>query len=953
MSIDKALTSPPQGLGDLPNASEPALEIVIVADGEESKKEEEQEEEDFNENLAEKLHEGALIGLASELIAKHKQDVGDRKDWLETYVKGLKLLGLKYDDRTEPWIGACGVHHPLLMESATKFQSETIMETFPAAGPVKTTIIGKETPEKVASSIRVKNDMNYELTEGMPEYRPEHERMLLSLCLSGNAFKKIYYDPSLDRPTAPYIPAEDVVVPYGATSIEAAERVVHRMRKTKNELRRLQIAGFYRDIDLGDPVQVMDEVEKQKAMETGFTVAVDKRFQILEMHVNLDLEGYEDKDEKGEETGIELPYVVTIEEGTATVLAVRRNWIQDDSLKLRRQHFVHYGYIPGFGFYYFGLIHLIGGHARAATSLLRQLIDAGTLSNLPGGLKANGLRIKGDDTPIAPGEWRDVDIPSGPIKDNILPLPYKEPSQVLLALMNQVIEDGRRFAAVADLKVSDMSSQSPVGTTLAILERVLKVMSAVQARIHYTMKQEFKLLAAIIRDNTPEDYDYEPELGSASAKRADYDCCDVIPVSDPNASTMSQRVVQYQAVLQLSQTAPQIYDLPFLHRQMIETLGVKNSQKIVPMKDDMKPLDPVSENMAILMGKPTRAFMYQDHDAHLGVHMAALQDPKIQQIASQNPQQAQVLMGAAHAHIMEHVAFKYRKDLEQQLGASLPPPPDFFGEDLDVGHLPPEVEVRVSALAAQAAGKLLQKDKQEAAAQQAQQQAQDPLIQMQQQELQLKAQELQLKQQDMQQKAQIAQLQQQLAQRELEMEQQIKQAEQQRKGQKDVMDASAKKDDLDLRRQQMQIDAHGDGAKLGAQIAQQRQQAETSRMQEEGKQHAEGAKLGADIAKTKLQTAADLHKHSVDTATSHFQHSSDQAADLHKHVSGQSADLRKHASSLNTELHKHETQQDLDLHKHESQMEHDERMEKMKAEQAKLAAKEAAKNKPKPGATKK
>jgi hypothetical protein len=754
------------------------------------------------------------------------------------------------------------------------------------------------------------------------------------------------------------------------------------MRKTENETKKLQVAGFWRDdVELGKPQVVMDDVEKQKAKDQGFDAsATDNRYQILEMHVNLDLKGYEDKLENGTPSGIELPYVVTIEKGTSTVLAIRRNWIKDDPLKLRRQHFVHYGYIPGFGFYYFGLIHLIGGHSRAATSLLRQLIDAGTLSNLPGGLKANGLRIKGDDTPISPGEFRDVDLPSGTIKDNILPLPYKEPSQVLLALMNQVIEDGRRFAAVADLKVSDMSSQSPVGTTLAILERVLKVMSAVQARIHYTMKQEFKLLAAIIRDNTSEDYDYDPEVGPACAKRSDYDCCDVIPVSDPNASTMSQRVVQYQAVLQLSQTAPQIYDLPFLHRQMIETLGVKNAQKIIPMKTDMLPLDPVSENMAVLMGKPVKAFLYQDHEAHIAVHMAAMQDPKIQQIIGQNPQ-APAIMAAGHAHLMEHVAYHYRKEIEKQLGANLPPPPDFEGTDPDVGHLPPEVEVRISALAQQAAGKLLQKDQQEAAAMQAQQQAQDPLIQMQQQELQLKQQELQMKQQDMQMKNQLAQQELQIKQLESQSKIEVTKAETMRKGRKDILDASAKSDDIDLRTQDMQMRAHQAGAQLGVQAAQQKHQLAVTAAQAEdqhklaqGQQQLEGAKLGADIAKTKLDhrvdlhkhavdTAADIHKHAIDTASDMHSHAVDTAVDLHKQQSEQQADLRKHASKLHTDIHMHDGGLATDLHKHETQHEHDAVMEKMKhdhqlelekqkLEQQKLAAKEAAKNKPKPGAKK-
>ena len=746
-NMDKALYQAPQGLEAIA-AEEPALEIEIVdpesvgIDGEEILPEEEGNG-GFEANLAEDIEERDLATLASELLGDYESDISSRRDWLDTYVKGLKLLGLKYEERTEPWPGACGVFHPLLMESAVKFQSETIMETFPAMGPVKTLIIGKETPDKKEAAIRVQDDMNYQLTEVMKEYRPEHERMLISMCLSGNAFKKIYFDPSMDRQTAVYIPAEDIIVSYGTSNLESAERVTHRMRKTQNELRRLQVAGFYRDVDLGEPTVIMDEVEKQKAKDQGFAASVDTRFQLLEMHVDLDLDGYADEDEDGNATGIALPYVVTMEKGTNTILAVRRNWLEDDKLKARRQHFVHYGYIPGFGFYYFGLIHLIGGHARAATSLIRQLVDAGTLSNLPGGLKARGLRIKGDETPISPGEFRDVDLPSGAIRDNILPLPYKEPSQVLAALMDKIVADGQRFAATGDLKVSDMSSQSPVGTTLAILERMLKVMSAVQARIHYSMKQEFKLLAAIIRDNTPDEYDYEPETGSRKAKRSDYDMVDIIPVSDPNASTMSQRVVQFQAVLQLSAGAPQIYDLPYLHRQMISTLGVKNADKIVPDKTDMKPVDPVSENMNVMNGKPVKAFLLQDHEAHLGVHMAAMRDPKIMQIMGQNPQ-AQAIQAAAMAHIMEHVAFQYRKEIEKQLGAALPPMQE-EGIEAEDRTLPPEIEVQLSQLAAQAAAKLLQKNSAEAQQQEAQQQSQDPLVQMQQKELQIKESEVQRK----------------------------------------------------------------------------------------------------------------------------------------------------------------------------------------------------------------
>lgn len=829
MAIDKGLYEAPMGLDAL--SSEPDLQIEIVdpeavrigIDGAviELMKEEPRAEE-FDANLADYMSENDLQSLAGELIGNFEQDLSSRKDWLDTYIKGLKILGIRYEERTEPWPGACGVFHPLLMESAVKFQSETIMETFPAAGPVKTKIVGKETPEKKDAAIRVADDMNYQLTEVMKEYRPEHERLLLSLALSGNAFKKVYFDPALNRQTAVFIPAEDIIVPYGAANLETTDRVTHRMRKTKNELRKLQYAGFYRDIDLGDPIRTMDEVEKQKAEDQGFSASMDDRFQLLEMHVNIELPGYPDVDEDNNETGLALPYVVTIEKGTGTILAVRRNWREDDKLKEKRQHFVHYGYIPGFGFYYFGLIHLIGGHSKTATSLLRQLVDAGTLSNLPGGLKSRGLRIKGDDTPIAPGEFRDVDVPSGSIRDNILPLPYKEPSQTLSLLMDRIVEEGRRFAAVSDLKVSDMSSQAPVGTTLAILERVLKVMSAVQARIYYTMKQEFKLLAGIIRDNTPDEYSYEPEVGSRKAKKADYDDVDVIPVSDPNAATMSQKIVQYQAVLQLSQTAPQIYDLPHLHRQMIETLGVKNADKIVPLPDDAKPRDPITENMDLMTGKPAKAFMYQDHEAHMQVHMALMQDPKIAAMIGQSPQ-AQQMQGAIQAHIMEHMAFQYRREIEKQLGAALPPLPQGDNDEYD---LPPEFEAQLSQLAAVAAARVLQKDQAEAQAQQAQQQQQDPLVQMQMMDLQIK----QLMAQTKAQQAQI--------------DGQIRMAEQQRKTQKDMVDAAAKLDELELRKAEASGRQQLEAARLGVDI--QKDKAALA-----AKQQIEGVRLGLDIGKAR------------------------------------------------------------------------------------------------------
>jgi len=742
MAIDKGLYAAPQGI-DQQMMEEPDLEITIEdpesveigVDGLQiSMEKAEDSDEDFDANLAEFMGEDELSLIASDLTDAFEDDISSRKDWIQTYVDGLDLLGMKLEERTEPWAGACGVTHPLLSEALVKFQSETIMETFPAAGPVKTKIIGKETPEKKEAAERVQDDMNYRLTEEMPEFRPEHERMLWGLGLAGNAFKKVYFDPSFDRQMSIFVPAEDIVVPYGASSLKTAERVTHVMRKTENELRKLQVDGFYRDIDLGLPTNTLDEVEKKIAEKLGFRASVDSRYRLLEMHVDYDLPGYEDKDKKGNETGIALPYVITIDKASQKVLAIRRNWEPDDKRKQKRNHFVHYGYIPGFGFYCFGLIHLIGAFAKSGTSILRQLVDAGTLSNLPGGLKSRGLRIKGDDTPISPGEFRDVDVPSGSIRDNILPLPYKEPSQVLASLMNQIIDEGRRFASAADLQVSDMSANSPVGTTLAILERTLKVMSAVQARIHYALHEELRLLKGIIRDYTPEEYSYEPVQGTRRAKQSDYDQVDVIPVSDPNAATMSQKVVQYQAALQLAQGAPQLYDLPLLHRQMLDVLGIKNYQKLVPMEDDIRPRDPVTENQNILKGKPVKAFFYQDHQAHIMVHQATMQDPKIQALLADNPQ-AQALAAAMMAHINEHLGYEYRKQIEQVMGMQIP---DTDDEDNDQ-VIPKEMEIEISRRAAQASQQLLQQHKQEAQQQQAQQQAQDPVIQMQQQELALKA----------------------------------------------------------------------------------------------------------------------------------------------------------------------------------------------------------------------
>ena len=754
MAIDKALNQAPQGLTEadlaVAQAMQPDIEIeiedpesvTIGLDGMEIEIEPAEEtEEDFNANLAEYMDESALKELAGELIGDYDDDIASRKDWIQTYVDGLELLGMKLEERAEPWEGACGVYHPLLSEALVKFQSETMMSTFPASGPVKTVIIGKETPEKKDAAQRVQSDMNYQLMDVMQEYRPEHERMLWGLGLAGNAFKKVYYDPNLERQVSMYVPAEDIVVPYGASDLASAERVTHVMRKTENELTRLQHAGFYRDVDLGTPNNILDEVEKKIAEKLGFRATSDTRYKILEMHVELDLDGFEHKDEDGKVTGIALPYVVTIEKGSGEVLAIRRNWEPDDETYQKRQHFVHYGYVPGFGFYYFGLIHLVGAFAKSGTSLIRQLVDAGTLSNLPGGFKARGLRVKGDDTPIAPGEWRDVDVPSGVIKDNLLPLPYKEPSQTLYQLFNTIIDEGRRFANTADLQISDMSAQAPVGTTLAILERTLKTMSAVQARIHYSMKQELGLLKEIIAAYTPDEYSYEPEEGTRRAKRSDYDNVDVIPVSDPNASTMAQKIVQYQAVLQLAQTAPNLYNLPLLHRQMLDVLGIKDAQKLVPMDEDQKPTDPITENQHVLMGKPVKAFSYQDHQAHITVHMSAMQDPKIQELLKNNPMAVQ-MQQAMMAHVNEHLGMEYRKQIELQLGFNLPPQTDEAGEDTPMN---PEVEALLAPMLAQAAQRLLQQNQAQVAQAQAQKQAQDPLIQMQMQELQIKQAEQQRK----------------------------------------------------------------------------------------------------------------------------------------------------------------------------------------------------------------
>ena len=802
-NIDKALFQQPAGLEDLAVAEE-AIEIEIVDPEEVRIKAGDLEIEiepgepsidDFDANLAEYIDESALDLMVSELDSDIDNDKNSRKEWEKAYVMGLKLLGLQIEERTEPWDGASGVFHPMITEAVVRFQSETITETFPAMGPVRTKIIGKETPEKKDAAMRVQDDMNFQLTEVMQEFRPEHERMLWSLPATGSAFKKVYFDPSLGRQTSMFIPAEDILLPYGTSDIQTCYRVTHIMRKTANEIKKLQAAGFYCDVDIGDPDKAIDDINKAKDKETGFADLNDERFTLCESHVDLVIKDDPlcEMDEDGEETsGIALPYVVTYLRGSKTVLAVRRNWHEGDDLKLKRQHFVHYQYIPGFGAYGFGLFHLIGGFANSATSLMRQLIDAGTLSNLPGGLKSRGLRIKGDDTPIAPGEWRDVDVGSGAIRDNIMPLPYKDPSATLFNLLNTVVEEGRRFASTADMKVSDMGANAPVGSTLALLERQLKVMTAVQARVHFALKQELQLLAVIIRDYTADEYTYEPDGEQGPrAKKGDYRHVDILPVSDPNAATLSQRVVQYQAVIQLAQSAPDIYDLPKLHRGMLEVLGIKNADKLVPMDDDLKPTDPVSENQNVLKGKPVKAFQYQDHESHIRVHMSAMQDPIIAQLIGQNPRAPQ-LMAAMQSHIAEHVGFGYRQKIEQQLGMPLPPEDE---------KLPPQIEIALSGMMAQAAQQVLQQSQAAASQEQAQQQAQDPIVQMQQQELQIKQGELALKQQKLQ------------------------------------IDAAARADELELKEKQLQIDAAYKADKL------------------EADQERDGVRMGIDIARSRQQAA--------------------------------------------------------------------------------------------------
>ena len=766
-------------------------------------------EGDFDSNLADYMEDDVLGRLASQLNGDFESDRNSRADWARSYTRGLDLLGLKADDRTTPWPGACGVYHPILTEAVVRFQSQAVMELFPASGPVKTKIIGDITDQKEEQALRIQQHMNYLLTEKMTEFRPETEQMLFSLPLAGSSFKKVYYDPNMGRVCSHFVPAEDFVVSYGASDLQTASRYTHMMRKSKNDIRKLQVAGLYRDIELSpNAPEYSDIQEKYDELEgESPTYEHDDRYVLLEVHVDLDLEGYEDVDDDEEQTGIALPYVVTLVKGGSSVLSIRRNWYEDDPLRMKRLHFVHYQYMPGLGFYGFGLTHLIGGIAKSATSLLRQLVDAGTLSNLPGGLKARGLRIKGDDSPIMPGEFRDVDVPGGAIKDNIAFLPYKEPSNVLHALLGEIVEEGRRFASITDLKLADMKQDAPVGTTLALIERSMKVMSAIQARLHDAMRKEFILIAGIVRDYAEDEYEYKTDDKEA-IKSDDFDGrVDIIPVSDPNAATMSQRIMQYQAALQLSQSAPQMYDLPELHRQMLDVLGIQDAEKIIPLSEEMKPRDPVSENMDVLNGKPLKAFIRQDHEAHIQVHMAAIQDPKIQQLVSQSPM-ASVIGAAMASHVQEHLGFMYRREIEKQLGLELPPPGT---------ELPEDIEAKLSRLIAEAAERLFNKNVSEAQQQKAQEQMQDPMFQLQKQELDLRAADIKRKADT--DKARI------------------------------MFNAEKERSSQELEREEMEQKAELEGVKLGVEIAKSQNEAASKVSEGEEKAALDRARLSVEVAK--------------------------------------------------------------------------------------------------------
>ena len=758
-------------------------------------------------NLAEFIDESELAGIAHDLIDLFYSDRMSRKDWADAYVKGLDLLGFKAEDRTQPWQGASGVFHPMMAEAAIRFQAQAMGELFPPSGPARTSIVGKVTSDIIKQSQRVENEINYVITEQIPDYRTEMEQMLFRLPLAGSAFKKVYYDVIGDCPASTFVPAEDFVIQYGASSLRACPRYTHVMRKDKNEIYKLQDSGFYRDIDLGTPSPEQSAIQKKYDDLDGDSpdISKDDRFTILEMHVDLNL-----SEELSEDDEIARPYVVTVDLDSMKILSIRRNWYEGDVRKRKRIHFVHYPYLPGLGFYGVGLIHLIGGLTKSATSILRQLIDAGTLANLPAGLKAKGLRIKGDNSPMRPGEFRDVDVPGGAIRDAITFLPYKEPSSVLHQLLGDIVEEGRRIGSVADIQIGDMSAQAPVGTTLALLERNLKVMSGVQARLHASMKDELRLIAAVIRDFMPENYSYD--VGGDFSRLEDFnDKVDIIPVSDPNASTMAQRIMQYQAALQLSTQAPQLYDLGKLHRQMLEVLGIQDAADIIKLPDDIKQKDPVSENMAILKQEPVKAFMYQDHEAHISVHMAAMQDPKIQQIVGQSPF-ASAIQNAMTAHITEHVAMQYRKEIEAQLGVALP------SED---EPMPEDVEIEVSRLTKMAADRLLQKNQAEAQQQQAQQQAQDPVIQLQQAELQLKKMEIEGKLDIENKKLQIA--------------------------------AQNSQQNISVQRERLASEDKREGARLGVRIASQIDDAARN-------DKAEGIRLGIDMAKQLSNNQVELER---------------------------------------------------------------------------------------------
>lgn len=825
-NVDKSLRPAPQGVAALAISQQP---IQVVIEGEELPDEAAKTVSDaeFEANLADCLSEDALQKLATDLMAEIKNDINQRAEWEKMYKDGVKLLGLKIEERTEPWDGACGVYHPMITEAVVRFQADTIMETFPAMGPAKTKVIGKQTQDKLDAAERVAEDLNWQLTENMVEFRPEHERMLWNLPSAGSAFKKVYDDPALGRQTSVFVPAEDIILPYGMTDMVTCPRITHRMMKTKQDVLRMQVDEFWRNITLSEPPKTANDIQEKKDKAVGITALNDSRYTIYEANVDLDLYEYDEGSPDGDNEGVALPYVLTIiNDGTDKVLALRRNWREEDELKLKRQHFVKYDYIPGYGAYGFGLFHLIGGYAKSATSILRQLVDAGTLSNLPGGLKSRGLRVKGDDTPIGPGEFRDVDIGSGAIKDNIMMLPYKEPSQVLAGLLTSIIDEAKRFASAADLKISDMSNQAPVGSTLALLERQLKVMTAVQARLHYSFKQELRLIADIVRDNS-DDYAYEVDSPQGRrAKRQDFSYVEIIPVSDPNAATMSQRVVQYQAVHQLSQTAPQIYDLPELHKQMLHVLGIKNVDKLIPTEKDLRPCDPVQENQNILAGKPIKAFPYQDHEAHIAVHMMAVNDPIVAQLIGQNPK-AQAIQAAMMAHIAEHVGFAYRNKMAAAMGVQLPE----YDKDQ---NLPPYVEIHLSKMMAAAAPIVLNQSKQLAAQQQAQKNAQDPVLQ--------------------------AQLQETLNDK----------AEIERKMKKDAEDTRIADAKLGLER--MKLEAEGKGpAAAGQEMALKAQkQAEELRLKEEKEaeaRYAEGVRMAADLAakQSSEKRAEEAHRQQLES----------------------------------------------------------------------------------------